>query len=330
MENARIGYLLDRYATDDITASENAELMNFLSRPESHAVAIVLMEKYWDKSGDVVLDKDRADQIFNSLIGQQAGRRVRIFSPWMGWAASFFILFAISIFLYRSSDESGSGKNRTAANITALSGSVHKKIILPDGSSVILNDNSTLSYPQEFLGSSREVVLSGEGYFDISHDADKPFIVHTGNVKTTVLGTAFNIKALAGRPVLVTVTRGKVSVRENDRLLGILVPDQQISYAANSKKAEKLQVLAKEAISWQENDLFFEDVSMAEAADILSKKYNVEIQFENNLGKNCRFTATFLKAQGLDEILKVITSFNGATYETSAGRILIRAKDCQN
>src|SRR5690606_2603405 len=71
----------------------------------------------------------------------------------------------------------------------------HQLLLLPDGSTVLLNNNSSLDFPQQFTGDTREVILKGEAYFDIKPDASRPFIIHTGKVKTRVLGTAFNIRA---------------------------------------------------------------------------------------------------------------------------------------
>jgi transmembrane sensor len=87
-------------------------------------------------------------------------------------------------------------------------------IVLPDGSRAILSYGSKLSYASSFDGlAKRDVYLEGQAFFDIRHDDLKPFIVHTGKLETTVLGTAFNVKALKGdKTITVTVTRGRVKV----------------------------------------------------------------------------------------------------------------------
>jgi transmembrane sensor len=72
------------------------------------------------------------------------------------------------------------------------------KNTLPDGTTVVLNKKSKLSYPVEFTGSTREVFLTGEAFFDVAHNPSKPFKVHTGVFVTKVLGTAFSIKAYPG------------------------------------------------------------------------------------------------------------------------------------
>src|SRR5688572_8298430 len=101
---------------------------------------------------------------------------------------------------------------------------------LPDGSTVLLNEGSKLEYPITFSGDTREVFLQGEGYFDIQHNPSKPFVVKTANVTTTVLGTAFNVKAFPSeKHITVTVTRGKVKVSKDEKVLGVITHDQQIT-----------------------------------------------------------------------------------------------------
>lgn len=206
----------------------------------------------------------------------------------------------------------------------------HKQITLADGSKVWINSNSQLSYPKQFTGKTREVFLSGEAYFDIQHDANKPFIIHTGKVVTTVLGTAFDIREdKISHTIKVTVTRGKVSVANGNKQLGILTPNQQISFNLLNSKATQTEVDAKQIIAWQKNEVHFEDITFAEAASQLQQRFNVKINFSNDKVKNCRFTGTALKGEKLDKILKVICAFNNATYQTKEdGSIIIDGAGC--
>ena len=154
--------------------------------------------------------------------------------------------------------------------------------------------------------------------------------MHTGKIKTTVLGTAFNINAYdKSRDVVVTVTRGKVMVQDETKTLGILVPNQQVVVNKMQMKSQVIPVLAKSAIEWQEKDLFFDEVTMEEAAHKLSTYFNVKISFANDASKDCRFTGTFLRGERLEEILKVITSFNHIEYQKKAGEIVLSGKGCK-
>jgi len=204
------------------------------------------------------------------------------------------------------------------------------KVVLADGSQIWANSGSELKYPKIFNGKTREVYLSGEAYFDIRHDASRPFIIHTGKVITTVLGTAFNIKEdNVLHTVVVTVTRGKVSVANGSQSLGVITRNQQISFNTMDNKSVQTNVIAKQAIAWQETDIHFDDITFADAAAQLQQRFNVKISFANEKVKNCRFTGTALKAEKLDDILKVICAFNNATYQTKTdGSIIIDGHGC--
>jgi len=205
-----------------------------------------------------------------------------------------------------------------------------KQITLPDGSKVWVNASSQLKYPQQFNGKTREVFLSGEAYFDIKHDVNKPFIIHTGKIVTTVLGTAFDIKEDKMRHIIVvTVTRGKVSVANGNKQLGIITPNQQISFNLLDSKSVQTDVDASQVIAWQKSELHFEDITFADAALQLQQRFNVKINFSSNKIKDCRFTGTALRGEKLDKILKVVCAFNNATYQTKPdGSILIDGLGC--
>ncbi len=216
--------------------------------------------------------------------------------------------------------------------LTALNVPQNQKqqIVLADGSKIWVNGGSELKYPKTFDGKTREVYLSGEAYFDIEHDAAKPFIIHTGKVVTTVLGTAFNIKEDKNlHTVVVTVTRGKVSVANGNKMLGTITPNQQISFNTVSDQHLQTAVDASQAIAWQQTEIHFEDITFADAAMQLQQRFKVKINFANDKLKNCRFTGTALKGEKLEKILKVICAFNNATYVTNKdGSINISGPGC--
>jgi ferric-dicitrate binding protein FerR (iron transport regulator) len=205
-----------------------------------------------------------------------------------------------------------------------------KQITLADGTMVWLNAGSELKYSRVFSGKTREIYLSGEAFFDVHHDAAKPFIIHTGEVTTTVLGTAFNIKEDAFlHSVIVTVTRGKVSVANKGRQIGVLTPNQQLSFNMVSDKVSQQPVDANQVISWSKIDLHFEDVTFSDAAKQLEQRFDVKISFSNDKIKGCRFTGDSFTGEKLDKVLKAICDFNNATYRIQPdGTILIDGPGC--
>ena len=203
---------------------------------------------------------------------------------------------------------------------------------LPDGSTVLLNEGSKLSYSASFGKKTRKVILSGEGYFDVGHDLSKPFQVVTGKVTTTALGTAFNVKAYPGEAeIKVTVARGRVRVGNDERTFGIISPDQQISVNTVTNDFTKTNLKAEKAEVWKSEYLILDDVSLKDAARTIGEKYHVKIMLANDDLKKCRITATFLDGENLDQVLTVVTGVVQATYIMQpGGSVRIEGKGCES
>jgi len=206
-----------------------------------------------------------------------------------------------------------------------------RNITLPDGSSVVLHAGSKLDYNQSFDGPVREVSLEGEAYFDISHNPDKPFIIHTGKVKTTVLGTSFNIKADAKR-VVVSVTRGRVKVEDDSKLLAVLTPDQQMRYSLPDAKAEQQTVNANTLVTdWTREEMVFNGISFEEIGVVLSKRYGVPVRFKNQALKNCKIRASFYGTEKIEQVASVLCGIrNGSYQELPDGTIMLDGEGCDD
>ena len=204
-------------------------------------------------------------------------------------------------------------------SIAAKTKPEHKQnrvIFLADGSSVILSGESKLKYPSTFEGlKTREVYLEGQAFFDIKHISSKPFIVHTGNLETKVLGTAFNIKAFPNEDnITVTVKRGRVSVNDQNKVLGIITPNEQITYAKSKIKSSIQTVKNDNYLTWKQEDLLIDNLTISGAAKLFEDRYNVKIIIDNPEVELLRFTSTFSKNEPLDEVLSSICLFNGLGY----------------
>lgn len=191
-----------------------------------------------------------------------------------------------------------------------------RHLTLADGTNVVLQANSKLDYPEKFLGNAREVILLGEAYFDVAHDAKKPFIIHTGRIRTTVLGTAFNIRALPdGKEIIVSVTRGKVKVEDDKKLLAVLTPNEQAVYMPVTAAVVKDTVNANSLVTdWTKHDMRFEGQSFEEVAALLGRRYGVEIRFKKNGLKKYTIKAFFSGTETLEKALDVLCIISNATY----------------
>lgn len=330
MSRQQIVALLDRYLKGETTEKENQLVERWL---EEHGNP----NQEWqslDQSGkDQWLSSVFSD--INASIRQEEVKVVPLPQRKLGWwqsvaAAAAVLLIGCTLYLEWPLLQS----LLNPVQLTALQAPIHQKraITLADGSRVWINAGSELKYPETFNGQTREVYLSGEAYFDIRHDTAKPFIIHTGNLLTKVLGTAFNIKEDKSKQTIqVTVTRGKVSVANGSKLLGILRPNQQISFNTLKEEALQATVNAAQVIAWQQSDLHFEDVSFGEAIAQLRRHFGVKISFGNAKLKDCRFTGTSIHGEELEKILKVMCAFNNATYRVEPdGSIVIDGSGCNN
>jgi transmembrane sensor len=318
------------------------ELLNRYTKGEASAEETERVETWLNNTGDTnsewqQMDKPDKDKwlsgLFTEIEETISEPKVVVMPPrktlWRSIAAVAALL-AISFTVYLEWSVIQSKLHTVQLTTLNVSANQKKQITLADGSRVWVNAGSELKYPKDFTGTTREVYLSGEAYFDVKHDATKPFIIHTGKVITTVLGTAFNIKEDKNlHTIVVTVTRGKVSVANGDQPLGIITPNQQISFNIVNEEHFQKDIDAKQVIAWQESDIRFEDITFADAAAQLQQRFKVKIGFGNDKIKNCRFTGTALKGEKLDKILKVLCDFNNATYQTKAdGSIIINGPGC--
>ena len=227
-------------------------------------------------------------------------------------AAAILAAFIISVFLFKPGTTT---QENTVSQYNKMK--TPRLISLPDGSTVILSTGTKLYYSSTFPESNtREVYLEGQAYFDIKHNALKPFIIHTGKIATTVLGTAFDIDAWPNAArVTVTVTRGKVKLNENTTTLGIITPNQQLIYNTTDSTVLRKTVDAQAYLSWSKEDLLLEDVTVAEAAKILETRYNVTFAIPEKTQMKKRFTTLLLKGEPLDAILLSVCEFNGVVYK---------------
>lgn len=328
MNQDNIEDLLDRYLKKETTVEEN-QLVELWLKDNGNA------DSNWQKLDS--LHKDQwLSEVFagiKSTIGINKPKVV-VMKPrkylWYKIAGvAAILIISLSVYL----DWPVFKEMVLPSDLTLISVPEHQKrqISLADGTKVWLNAGAQLRYPKTFTGKLREVYLSGEAYFDVQHDENKAFIIHTGKVLTTVLGTAFNIKEdQLKHTIEVTVTRGKVSVADDGKLLGILIPNQQLSVnLLNNTPTEKI-VDANAIIAWKDADLFFDDITFGDAAVQLQQHFHVRIAFSNEQLKNCRFSGTALKGDDLDKILKVICAFNNATWQTKPDRsIIISGPGCK-
>ncbi|HEY0739924.1 MAG TPA: FecR domain-containing protein [Chryseosolibacter sp.] len=331
MNTDRLRFLFEKYVTNTISEQERSEFFQLVSNADADEEVKKMLEELWNSLPEENFHVNISNDVYSNVIGptRDTDTRAETKFPWLKVAAAFALVTVASaaLFVYRSlapvapstvSQETTSAKHESF-------------IRLPDGSTVVLHAGSALHYPDSFEGKkTREVYLDGEGYFDVKHDSEHPFIVHAGNVITKVLGTSFNVKAFANdEEIVVTVTRGKVQVSNSQKVLGIVGRDQQITVNKTTINGDIKNVDTQDAVSWMERDILFDNVTMEEAVVELENRFNVRIELLDDKIKKCRFTATFIKGEDLEQILLVICEFNNVTFRQTEVQIEIDGKGCE-
>jgi ferric-dicitrate binding protein FerR (iron transport regulator) len=196
---------------------------------------------------------------------------------------------------------------------------------LPDGTRVVLQIGSRLDYPKQFTGGAREVSLSGEAYFDVAEDKVRPFIIHTGRIRTTVLGTTFNIRALPNdKEVVVSVTNGKVKVEDNQKLLAVLTSNQQVKYQPTVAVVSRDSINAASLVTnWTKQEMAFDGQSFGEVAEILGRRYGVDIQFKKEGLKKCSIKAFFNGTESLENVLNILCTISNTSHSTTGGNTVV-------
>lgn len=330
MSLGQFRYLFKQFINKTASKEEIEEFLNMIRKNDYDDELRTLLSEFWNEiSTDTEIDENRADQIFKKIMSSRKVRVLNLFNNRSLWYKSIaaILIIGLSTHFYLNQYNHSELKMAQKEKVKTKNANIPTRrfINLPDGSSVILNENSRIELSKNFSTNGlREVHLSGEAYFDVTHDPNKPFIVYAGKVKTTVLGTAFNIKESSlAKTVTVTVTRGKVKVVDSQKTFNVIAPDEQIVIDESLIRHTKKPVKAEKVIEWTNEDIYFDDVSIKDVAKQLQEHFKVSIVFSNEQIKSCKFSATFLKTQSLDQILKVIGEFNQIKYNYRDGNVVV-------
>jgi len=326
----RITILFDRLLENSISEDELNELLSYTQEPDLGEEVKKMMEAKWEEIGKgeyEYISSEDADNRFLKIL-EKAGIKKRIHEnpkvkssgsyyrliSRIGIAASFLLLIAVGlVWLIPATDQL-----QDTAGEAEIARAFHGKQVvhLPDGSSVILNEDSQISYREDFGIETREVIFSGEGYFDIAPDPDHPFVVRTGKIMTTVLGTAFNMEARENQSeVKVAVERGEVMVGDDHKIYDHILPEELLVVNTETEKFEKKRADISSLLEWKLDFLILDDVTIEDAGSLIGDYFGVKVEFENEAIKNCKINASFLHRESLEQVLRVLCGVLQCEYE---------------
>jgi ferric-dicitrate binding protein FerR (iron transport regulator) len=202
-------------------------------------------------------------------------------------------------------------------------------VTLPDGSIVWLGHESRLSYPEKFSGSTREVTLSGEAYFDVESDLEHPFLVHTSGPTIRVTGTEFYVHDYPGDPSMeASLISGKIDLLMKDRLLSKMQPGTKLIYTKETGKLIAGSFESAYYEFWKKGEYSFVDRPFGELASMMKRIYNVEIIFRNDGLKEKRFTGSLGSDDNVYTLLEIFkkSSSTNFSYSIDHNKIYVTAK----
>lgn len=341
--------IIAKYLADECSEEERLYLESWLKEPGNNTVLKEIKES-WHAEASILdnkkYDVERGLQRLNSKIKEEnntesdddytVSKNIISIFPWRSLAASIVIAVTL-VFVgrqYLASNQNS--ENNPDFFVTKKSAANEKiRITLPDGSQVWLNESSTIRYPEHFEENKREVLLSGEAFFDIIPDKKRPFFVRTTKITTRVLGTSFNVNAYPKEAqTKVTVETGRVAVtlagdQREQQELAQLVPQQELVLNNQNKESHINSISWAEIASWREDRLVFRSSTYEEVCKILEERYAVKIDIRNERLKQCKVMASFNKHADLSEIMQLLSISNSFTFTQKNQHLVIEGGVCK-
>jgi ferric-dicitrate binding protein FerR (iron transport regulator) len=214
---------------------------------------------------------------------------------------------------------------QTPAFYTQINDSALKVMLvqLRDGSKIWLNTDASLSYPKKFSSSSRDVAITGEAYFEIADDKDKPFVITTAHSNIRVLGTSFNVQA-GIEETSVIVNTGKISVSTEDGFNQEIIESGQMAIVNNTELITGLNPNMN-FMAWQSGEFHFDSADLLTVIEDLNTYYKNQLMIDKASKFDCALTGSFSKAP-LMEILETLVLTCGVTIDREDNRFVIKSQ----
>ncbi|PQA54075.1 FecR family protein [Siphonobacter curvatus] len=204
-------------------------------------------------------------------------------------------------------------------------------VLLPDGSSAVLQSQSRIAFPKKFDAAKREVVLMGEAFFEVKKNSKQPFFVETNEVITRVTGTSFTIRAFeSAKQVKVTVKTGTVAVfkkAQQEVSPQVVRPNQQATFERQNQTLSISESPLPELTVLEKEPFTFTRTPISEVFRILEKNYGVKINYDSELMRHCTLSAELGDKPVLEKLTLICAGIE-STYEYQDGKITIHSKGC--
>ena len=327
--------ILERFFAGNYSRKDFISIKSYFENSGNGDELKALIQSQWIEFQDKTLPEGNVDLILDRIHRQirretKSNNKIRFVTAFQKIAAILIVPLILSFLAFFYYHIVTSTPEIAMAEIQCPLG-VRTKFILPDGTTGFLNNGSTPRYPVIFT-KNRNVVLTGEAFFDVKQNEKHPFVVTTPHLSTKVLGTQFNIIAYNGEYTEeIILKEGHLVVYSSQgNVLETLQPNQELVLNTKTNEHIKSNVEARQYSSWTEGKLVLRNENMEQVTKRLGRWYNVEIEIKDPELLKYSFRATFID-EPLEEVLKLLAqtaplSFVEQKRITTNCNVLIKRK----
>ena len=302
--------LLKKYIEGDTNRTENRDVFEWIRQSDKNEQNFKALRRLYD------ISIWSSDAVAAHVV--QKKNQKQNFSIFIRITAACVLASILFYFYQEISDkhiEWRIGKSGAKMQEMSVPTGQYAELVLDDGTKVWLNSKSTLIYPSHFTRTERTVQLSGEGYFDVAHDPDRPFKVETQEYIIEVLGTEFNVRAYEGlQPFETSLLKGSVMIRSVQTSKDLYLKPNERAIAKDNEL--NITFFNKDEFLWREGILFIDDETIYEILPVLEQYFDMKfIIEEESVERHRKYTGKFRIQDGIEHILNVLQIQNKFSYE---------------
>ena len=316
--------LLEKYLCDEVSSQEKEELRCYLN-------ANSRINSFFENGLSIArpeIDEQNSKRMFQNICKGIVYKKPKLFihhnkKKILQWAAILIlpIITTISLFYFTQNNQS----NFHPVTITAQKGE-KAEVVLPDGTRVWINSESTITYDNSFDQKKRTVYLEGEAYFEVAKNKKRPFIVQTQAMNVQALGTSFNVRSYDIDSLIYAVLlEGQIKVTTSGQEQ-ILNQNQRAVFDKSTNVFIVDDVDAMNFVEWKKGNIYFNNQTFNQVAQTLSRIYNVEIEFASEELSQIRFSGT-LGSNGIKNALDILSLTSPMYYDVKDTTVILYHKN---
>lgn len=319
------------YFYGQLPAEEEAGLIQWIKLDEENKAYFLRMKESLDPNEmqHPLLQSSYSELKGKLLINQQfkahVSDRVRQFQLSFSKIAAMLVIALVAGFAVAYLISNNFNQNKVVWFETQVPRGEKSQLILPDGSKVWVNSESSISYPSNFMDGNREIKLKGEAYFEVAKNQGRPFTVETNDYNIKVLGTKFNVMAYSnfGRTET-SLLEGKIEIQRGEQSIPV-VPGQTFTYSENKFSIQESKV--NQTARWKDDIFDFDRVTLKELMIRLERWYDVEIDFKNPELNRIVYSGVFKNEETIWQVLETFQLTLPIRYERVGFRKFIIEKN---